>query len=99
MISEIRKKIVRKNGSEAVLIKLIVIARVMGYESSEPVEEAAFKLGIEVIKMKKYKVIHKNDLTKLLHALIRNTRNTHDSRNANNTRNSRNRFEANKNFQ
>jgi len=87
MISEMRKTILKKNGREAVLIKLITIARVMGYESSEPVEEVAFKLGIEVIKMKKYKVIHKNDLTKLLDALLRNTRNSH------------NRFEVNKNFQ
>jgi len=50
MISEMRKTILKKNGREAVLIKLITIARVMGYESSEPVEEVAFKLGIEVIK-------------------------------------------------
>ena len=93
-ISEIRQKIIRKNGREAIFIKLIVIARVFGYESSDPIEEVADKLGIKVLKIKKYKVIFKDDLNKLLQSLI----NSFNTRNVNNTNNVNNSFDANNNF-
>lgn len=88
MITEIRQKILKKNGHEAVLIKLIVIAKVMGYETSEPIEDMADCLGIPIIKLRKYKVIYKKDLDKLLKGLL----NSHNSHNTNNN------FEANNNF-
>ncbi len=88
MIPEIRQKILKKNGHEAVLIKLIVVAKVMGYETSEPIEDIADRLGIPIIKLRKYKVIYKKDLDKLLKGLL----NSHNSHNTNDN------FETNNNF-
>ncbi|WP_297455987.1 hypothetical protein [Persephonella sp.] len=71
MIAEIRQKILRKNGHEAVFIKLSVVAKVLGFASSDPVIDIADKEGIQILKVNKYRVIRKDDLDNLLRAIIK----------------------------
>jgi len=71
-ISEVRRKILKKNGHESAFVKLSVVAKVLGYSGSDPVLDVAEEQQIQVFRIKKYLTIRKSDLDRLLNAIIQN---------------------------